>query len=75
MSLLPWGAERERGSIRETSLPHSRDNVTLHQTLHLVTDSSQPYMVMSITRVVVYVKHSRKINRGSPAAPETKMGL
>lgn len=47
---------------------HSRHNVTLHQTLHLVRNSSQSYMVMSIT-LVVHIKHSRKINRGSQAAP------
>lgn len=49
---------------------HSGDNITLHHTLHLVTNSSQPYMVMSITLhfVVVDIKHSRKI-RGLPAAP------
>lgn len=45
----------------------SGHNVTLHHTLHLVRNSSQPYMVMLIT-LVVDVKHCRKI-RGSPAAP------
>lgn len=35
-----------KGSIRKTD---ATGNVTLHHTLHLVTNSSQPYMVMSIT--------------------------
>lgn len=59
------GKPTQQGNVPAT---HSRDNVTLHHTLHLVTNSSQPYMVMSIT-LVVDIKHSRKINRGSPAAP------
>lgn len=50
-----------------TPIARSRHNVTLHHTLHLVRNSSQPYMVMPIT-LVVDVKHCRKI-RGSPAAP------
>lgn len=50
-----------------TPATHSRHNVTLRHTLHLVRNSSQPYMVMSIT-LVVDIKHSRKINRGSLAA-------
>lgn len=54
----------------ETLGAHSR-HVTLHHTVHLVRNSSQPYMVMLIT-LVVDVKHCRKI-RGSPAAPETKL--
>ena len=59
------GKLTQQGNVPAT---HSRHNITLHHTLHLVRNSSRPYMVMSIT-LVVDIKHSRKINKGSPAAP------